>query len=66
MTHPPYSKQLEGHVGGKEMQHVIDDEVAKQRHQMDEIVEEYKMKWVDHMITIVDHMITIAGCMQAQ
>jgi len=44
MTHPPYSKQLEEHIGGKEVRQVIDDEVAKQRNQMDEVVEEYKMK----------------------
>ena len=52
VTHPPYSKQLEEHVGGKEVRQVIDDEVAKQRHKMDEVVEEYKIKWVACMIAL--------------
>ncbi|XP_065913509.1 leucine-rich repeat and coiled-coil domain-containing protein 1-like [Dysidea avara] len=39
-----HRKQLEEHVGGKEVRQVIDDEVAKQRHQMDSVVEEYKIK----------------------
>jgi len=38
------SKQLEEHVGGKEVQQAINDEVAKQQQQMDEVVEKYKIK----------------------